>query len=168
MEVRPATLADLTPLRVMWEALWHELPATYPILEPDDKARWTADMATRLECQLHGDRTVCTFIAVDDDHTPLGFLCGRAEERLVGHPRRYWIVDHIYVVPAARGRWRGIGPALIEASLAYIEPLGIDVLELVAIAGDEHWKRRGWTPILTRYMTTTKTVLRHSTRKKVA
>lgn len=169
MTIRPATLSDLTALRLLWEALWREGNFAYPTLTPEDTAHWTADMAVKLERQMAGDLTVGTFLAVVDD-VPAGFLAARLEERRIGQPRRILTTDHLYVVPRFRGRWRGIGPALIAAALDYATPLGVDMLELVAMAGDTQWARHGWTPVATRYATTVADVRRRVTRatKEVA
>lgn len=154
MIVRPARLVDLTTLRLLWESLWREQSWSYPALLPDDMTNWTADMAVRLERQMGGDGTICTFLAEDDHARPLGFLSAQLVERRVGSPHRYLLGDHLYVIPAARGAWHGVGPALLLAALDYAIPLGVDVVELVAMAGDTQWARHGWQPIMTRYATT--------------
>lgn len=163
LTTRPATLTDLTALRLLWEALWREGRFTYPTLTPEDTAAWTTDMAVKLERQMTGDRTVGTFLA-ESDGRPVGFLAARLEERRVGHPRRILTADHLYVLPDFRGRWRGVGPALIAAALDYATPLGVDMLELVAMAGDTQWARHGWTPVATRYAATVADVRRRVMR----
>jgi GNAT superfamily N-acetyltransferase len=131
----------------------NEQPIPYPQVLPDDRTRWTMDMATRLERQMSGDPTSIVLVATDATLLRyLGFLSARQETRLVGHPRTYWIVDYLYTVPILRGRWRGIGPALMSAALTQAEPAGLEIVELVSLAHDTQWARRGWTPTLTRYM----------------
>lgn len=166
MQVRPAALADLTALRLLWSALCREGNFAYPDIQPDDRTRWTADMAQTLERQMAGDPTTCTLIALDDAGTPLGFLTGWLQERRIGSPHRFWVVDHLYVVPAARGRLPGVGPQLILSALDYVAPLQIDVLELHAMAGDDQWARHGWTPVMTRYASTVARVRRRLERGK--
>jgi len=150
--IRPATLGDLTTLRLMWEALVEEQSRAYLQLGEGDTLRWTGEMAVRLERQGNGDPAVYVRIAEGEDGTPLGFLSGWVEDRSVGEPHRYWVADHLYVMPDARGQ--GIGRALIENGLDYAEANGLPTLECVAVAGDTQWAARGWTPILVRYTTT--------------
>lgn len=147
--IRPATLADLTILRLFWEALCREQGGP---LTADDRQRWTTDTAMRLERQMGGDTSVYTTLAVDPAHdNPLGFLAGWIEERRIGAPHHYWMADHLYVVPEARGL--GVGTALILAGMTHARQVGCTVLECIAVAGDTQWARRGWTPTLTRYQT---------------
>lgn len=154
--IRPATLADLTAIRLMWEALVGEQARAHLHLGPGDELRWTSEMAMRLEKQTAGDPAVYVRVAekLDDEKRPdvVGFLSGWVEDRSIGEPHRYWVADHLYVVPAARRL--GVGRALIEDGMVYAEARGLPTLECVAIAGDEQWLARGWTPILVRYTTT--------------
>lgn len=149
--IRAATLADLTTLRLFWEALVGEQARAHLQLGEGDTLRWTSEMAMRLERQASGDPAVYVRIA-EDESDPVGFLSGWVEDRAVGEPHRYWVADHLYVTPEHRGE--GVGRALIEDGFDYAEAHGLSTLECVAVAGDEQWARRAWTPILVRYTTT--------------
>lgn len=165
MIVRLATLADLTALRLFWGALCAEQQRHYLTVGPEDQQRWTGEMATRLERQSAGDPAVYVRIAVADDGRLLGFLSGWIEERYVGQPHRYWVADHLYVLPEARGD--GIGTALVADGIAYAIAQGVPHLECVAIAGDDQWGRRGWAPILVRYATTADQIGQYHSRRRV-
>lgn len=148
--IRLATLADLPLLHQLWNGLCIEQDAWRTA---EDTLSWTQDTATRLERQATGDPDVYCRLAEDAvSGSPLGFLAGWVEVRRIGHPHRYWMADHLYVVPAARGR--GVGAALIRDGMTHAAKCGMDTLECVALATDPQWAARGWTPTLTRYRAT--------------
>lgn len=152
MLTRLATLADLTSLRLLWEALCEEQGASYPTLTPNDKRNWTGNMAMLLERQMAGERGVCIAIAFDDTEElmpPVGFLSCRLEERAIGSPRRYAIADHFYMAPSHRGERRG--NALLAYGCQWLDQLNVTDIECVAIAGDAQWLQRGFTPFATRF-----------------
>jgi GNAT superfamily N-acetyltransferase len=150
--IRPATLGDLTTLRLMWQALVDEQSRAHLRLGEGDTLRWTSEMAMRLEKQAAGDPAVYVHLATDEIDVALGFLSAWVEDRAIGEPHRYWVGDHLYVTPPARGT--GVGRTLLAHGFAYIEAHGLTTMECVAVAGDDQWARRGWTPILVRYSTT--------------
>ena len=165
-QVRPATLVDLTSLRLLWSGLCDEQGSPYPTLDDDSRRRWTQDVAMELERQTGGDRTIYLALAEDPiTGRPLGFLRGRLMERRIGLPTRYWLVDHLYVIPDARGGLHGPGPQLVDAALSHASTTDVTVLELVAVAGDMQWSRRGWEPVAVHYMTTVSQVARRTRRK---
>lgn len=146
--IRPAMLGDLPLLHRLWHALVAEQGLS---LDPDDSVRWAQEMARRLERQDRGEHTIYIRVAVDAEDQLLGFLSGQLETRLIGVPHAYWLVDHLYVVPGARGQ--GLGRALLLDGLTYVTPDALPV-EWLALAADSQWALRGCTSLTTRYTVT--------------
>ena len=161
--IRLATLADLTDLRLLWDALYQEKPGIYPTMGSEDRIHWTQDVAMRLELQQTGQTKYYLSVATTTGVArAIGCLIGQLVHRDVGHPNDFWIIDHLYVIPAFRNQYAGVGPALIAHALTHARTVTptCDMLELVSMYGDPLWARHGWEPNLIRYHSTVDQVAR--------
>lgn len=124
MQIRDATLGDLSDIRRIYADSVLNGVASYELTPPDE-----AEMARRFE-------------AVCDNGYP--YLIAAAEDRVLGYayvsafrtrPAYRWLVeDSIYLAPEARGR--GVGRALLEALIERCEALGFR--QMVAVIGGAH------------------------------
>ena len=124
--VRPYTAADLEAMREIWNGVV-DAGQAFP-----QEERLTPDTAAVFFAGQSG-----TCVAVDEDGRVLGLF--------ILHPNNVGRCGHIAnasyaVAPGARGR--GVGRALVEASLAEAGRLGFRILQFNAVAVDNTTARR--------------------------
>jgi GNAT superfamily N-acetyltransferase len=148
MTIRPATIADLPWLRLLFTQLIahgvERFPSPYPSMDDEEFDNFTRAMYRQLTINPHFGCWVA-----DDGGTLVGFLAGEVWERAIGKPNRYGSPHYLYVDPQHRGR--GVAPALIKAGVEWLRGQGITHVELAAWAGDPLWQRHGWQPYLSKF-----------------
>jgi GNAT superfamily N-acetyltransferase len=138
--IRPATIADLFWLRVLYQQVIEEQAALYPVHDAQEFTHFTATIAARLGV----DPNFHCYVA-EDGPILVGFVMGEITFRPIGRPHRVGVCHWLYTIPARRGE--GIGRAL---SLAIAQPAiqaGAEVIEVIAKPGDMQWIHRGWVPV---------------------
>lgn len=140
--VRPATLADLIWLRLLYAQLHVERPLPYPRFDgAGDLEAFTANVAQRLAL---GDPAFCCLVA-EDGPLVVGFLLGEVMTRQIGSPHRFGQVHWIYTVPQVRGQ--GVGRLLTHAAATFSQERGVEAVEICAAPDDPQWANRGWIPV---------------------
>jgi GNAT superfamily N-acetyltransferase len=154
LQIVPMTIIHLPAVRLLYALLIDEKQPPYPIIDAEELDNFTRCLA---QCLLHPEQPerFPGWVAVIDS-TVVGFLFGERETRIVGKPKDIWVAHWMVVRPGYRDH--GIGKAMVRAGIAWLRERGVPLVELAAFAGDEQWKARGWTPILTRYVATVETI----------
>jgi len=151
MEIRLATYTDLPALRGAYIAFCEEqmarMPIPYPRMDAEEYDNFVVVLVRAL-----GQPSFRCWIAEGFGQEILGFLGASIEERAVSKPHRYGYVHWLWVRPDSRGH--GIGRSLCAPGFAWYVSEGIEELEIRAIAGDEQWARRGWSPIVATHLVT--------------
>jgi GNAT superfamily N-acetyltransferase len=156
--IRLADLSDLPTLRALWRDHVTTMKPVYPrnvLGSIDDFTRAIAAEFARVPQQgfvllaHHGDQV-------------LGFLLYEIQERLLGEPKRFAFVHHLYVVPEARGQ--GIGVALSELYLEHALAQGIDTVEAGYAPGTTWVAAQPYEPFFTRGYAPIGKVLAHFAR----
>lgn len=136
---RRATLADLLPLRQLWDALMAEASLPYPTYDAGEARELTTQFAAHLAA---GDRTPMRMWVVDDGPRVIAFLASEIGQRACGKPRIFARFHYLYVAEAHRHH--GHARALIDTALDYADAIGLEVVE----ASLPH-TLGGWVPALT-------------------
>ena len=143
MAVRRATIADLLLLRTMWQEMYDEKPPPYPFYAPSELTALTEQLALTLV--KTDEQTFFRAFVLEVDGEPAGFCAGELKARGFGIPRMYGAAHWLFVRPEYRGL--GHGRALAKACIEYLASLGLEMIEVVSMLGDEQWMRRGFVPV---------------------
>lgn len=131
--VRPAVADDLPRLVELADELVEAVASQRggPLLiDPDDEGHGPEGSVTRLK-QLLGDGQALV-LAGTLDQAVTGFALCHLEDR--GGHGRHGVLDACYVEPEARGV--GLGRALMEALLSWLEERGCRWVDGTALPGD--------------------------------
>lgn len=135
MKTRAATAADLDALAALFDG-YRQFYGQAP-----DLARARAFIAER---QARGDSAI--FVALAPDDSVLGFTQLYPSFTSVG-TARIWILNDLFVAPAARGTRAGV--ALLEAAKAHARATGAMRLSLSTAHDNARaqsvYERNGWT-----------------------
>ena len=134
MNIRPATEADESAIRTLWQEFEAEVP------EPEGFApdTWDVDWASLCENMRSG-----VVVVAEEDGDLIGFAEATAAEA------QRWHLDTIHVRPESRRR--GVGAALLRACVRAARARGARYLSLEALTSNEMglrvWQRLGFEPV---------------------
>lgn len=149
--IRAAVPADLPQLAPVWQEMMAAHSArhrSFAMVE-DSLARWL-EMAADLMARRDG----FVLVAAAPPAPPLGFALGwLADNPPIYQRGQIGFVSELAV--ATEAQRRGVGGALLEACRRWFHGAGVEEFQLATAVWNEGaqalWRRRGGTPLLTRY-----------------
>lgn len=145
LTITPITVDHLPYLRLLYQGFLVEQAPSYPTFSDADLDQFVLTISR----QLQYNPEFGGWVAIRGKKV-VGFLAGNIEHRPIGQPSDYALVWWLYVTP--RHRHTGVGLRLIDAGVDWLHDRGITMVEVSAVAGDDQWGQRGWTPVTTTYV----------------